>query len=64
MDGLVFLISCVQLFSQKRLTVFSKHCTVLDVLIASVAQMVEHHLAKVDVEGPNPFARSRFCEVG
>ena len=36
----------------------------ISVLIASVAQMVEHHLAKVDVEGPNPFARSRFCEVG
>ena len=26
--------------------------------IASVAQLVEHHLAKVDVEGSNPFARS------
>ena len=25
---------------------------------ASVAQLVEHHLAKVDVEGSNPFARS------
>lgn len=22
--------------------------------------MVEHHLAKVDVEGSNPFARSKF----
>ena len=27
---------------------------------ASVAQLVEHHLAKVDVEGSNPFARSNF----
>ena len=26
--------------------------------IASVAQLVEHHLAKVDVEGSSPFARS------
>jgi hypothetical protein len=25
---------------------------------AGVAQWVEHHLAKVDVEGSNPFARS------
>ena len=25
---------------------------------AGVAQLVEHHLAKVDVEGSNPFARS------
>ena len=25
---------------------------------ASVAQLVEHHLAKVNVEGSNPFARS------
>ena len=36
----------------------------VNVLIASVAQMVEHHLAKVDVGGPNPLARSRFYEVG
>ena len=28
------------------------------VFIAGVAQLVEHHLAKVDVEGSNPFARS------
>ena len=27
---------------------------------AGVAQLVEHHLAKVDVEGSNPFARSIF----
>jgi hypothetical protein len=27
---------------------------------AGVAQLVEHHLAKVDVEGSNPFARSKF----
>ena len=27
---------------------------------AGVAQLVEHHLAKVDVEGSNPFARSNF----
>ena len=27
-------------------------------LDAGVAQLVEHHLAKVDVEGSNPFARS------
>ena len=27
-------------------------------LYAGVAQLVEHHLAKVDVEGSNPFARS------
>ena len=26
--------------------------------LAGVAQLVEHHLAKVDVEGSNPFARS------
>ena len=25
---------------------------------AGVAQLVEHHLAKVAVDGPNPFARS------
>ena len=28
------------------------------VMLAGVAQLVEHHLAKVDVEGSNPFARS------
>ena len=28
------------------------------VSLAGVAQLVEHHLAKVDVEGSNPFARS------
>ena len=27
-------------------------------IYAGVAQLVEHHLAKVDVEGSNPFARS------
>ena len=27
-------------------------------ILAGVAQLVEHHLAKVDVEGSNPFARS------
>ena len=27
-------------------------------MVAGVAQLVEHHLAKVDVEGSNPFARS------
>ena len=26
--------------------------------------MVEHNLAKVGVEGPNPFARSRFIVLG
>ena len=31
---------------------------VLKVFVAGVAQLVEHHLAKVDVEGSNPFARS------
>jgi hypothetical protein len=31
---------------------------------AGVAQLVEHHLAKVDVEGSNPFARSNFLTVG
>src|SRR6478609_11030765 len=29
---------------------------------ASVAQLVEHHLAKVNVEGSNPFARSIFSQ--
>ena len=43
-----------------RLTVFGKDYKLSYVLIASVAQMVEHHLAKVDVEGSNPFARSKF----
>ena len=28
--------------------------------VASVAQLVEHHLAKVDVESSNLFARSIF----
>ena len=36
---------------------------------AGVAQLVEHHLAKVDVEGSNPFARStknilKFLSLG
>src|SRR5688572_23988316 len=31
---------------------------------ASVAQLVEHHLAKVNVEGSNPFARSIFSAFG
>ena len=30
--------------------------------VAGVAQLVEHHLAKVDVEGSNPFARSIFTD--
>ena len=30
----------------------------MDKSVAGVAQLVEHHLAKVDVEGSNPFARS------
>ena len=30
---------------------------------AGVAQLVEHHLAKVDVEGSNPFARSIILVV-
>jgi hypothetical protein len=30
---------------------------------ASVAQLVEHHLAKVNVEGSNPFARSIFVSA-
>ena len=33
---------------------------VLRVFVAGVAQLVEHHLAKVDVEGSNPFARSNI----
>ena len=34
--------------------------TITNILVgfAGVAQLVEHHLAKVDVEGSNPFARS------
>ena len=35
-----------------------------DVVFLGVAQLVEHHLAKVDVEGSNPFARSNFLVVG
>ena len=31
---------------------------------AGVAQLVEHHLAKVDVEGSNPFARSTLPAFG
>ena len=31
---------------------------------AGVAQLVEHHLAKVDVEGSNPFARSMNIPSG
>ena len=36
---------------------------------AGVAQLVEHHLAKVAVDGSNPFARSIFqikdnCKAG
>ena len=33
-------------------------------LLAGVAQLVEHHLAKVDVEGSNPFARSTLPAFG
>src|ERR1035437_1322079 len=32
-------------------------------LDASVAQLVEHHVANVNVEGSNPFARSTFISV-
>ena len=32
--------------------------------LAGVAQLVEHHLAKVDVEGSNPFARSTLPAFG
>ena len=31
-------------------------------LDASVAQLVEHHVANVNVEGSNPFARSIFLK--
>ena len=34
------------------------------VFVAGVAQLVEHHLAKVDVEGSNPFARSNLPAFG
>ena len=30
---------------------------------ASVAQLVEHHVANVNVEGSNPFARSIFISA-
>jgi hypothetical protein len=30
---------------------------------ASVAQLVEHNLAKVGVEGSNPFARSKILLI-
>ena len=30
---------------------------------AGVAQLVEHHVANVDVVGPNPIARSRYFEL-
>ena len=32
-------------------------------LDAGIAQLVEHDLAKVGVEGSNPFSRSKFCNV-
>jgi hypothetical protein len=32
-------------------------------LEASVAQLVEHHVANVNVEGSNPFARSIFTSA-
>ncbi len=32
-------------------------------LDAGIAQLVEHDLAKVGVEGSNPFSRSIFCTV-
>ena len=33
------------------------------IFYAEVAQLVEHHLAKVDVEGSSPFFRSIFGRV-
>lgn len=56
--GSFFTKSTISL--KTRLTAFCKDYKLSYVLIASVAQMVEHHLAKVDVEGSNPFARSKF----
>ena len=47
------------IFLKTGLTYVEKGSTLI-FSFASVAQMVEHHLAKVDVEGSNPFARSRF----
>ena len=32
-------------------------------MYAGVAQLVEHYLAKVDVEGSNPFARSNIAAI-
>ena len=45
-------------FFQKHLTSFEGHC-IFDFLKAGIAQLVEHHLAKVGVAGPNPVSRSR-----
>ena len=45
-DGVIIYLS----FNPKRKMVIG---------FAGVAQLVEHHLAKVDVEGSNPFARSK-----
>ena len=39
---------------------FVKEKMFLNASVAGVAQLVEHHLAKVDVEGSNPFARSKL----
>ena len=50
--------------SKKELNTFRELVDSLTFSYASVTQLVECHLAKVIVEGSNPFARSIFFGTG
>ena len=61
------IIACVIIVKQKEQSLYAYEIEIYlqnlvqlieNNLYAGVAQLVEHHLAKVDVEGSNPFARS------
>ena len=41
----------------------SEKIAIIAALDAGIAQLVEHDLAKVGVEGSNPFSRSKFCNA-
>ena len=50
------------IFSHKTLD-SSQKIAIIAALDAGIAQLVEHDLAKVGVEGSNPFSRSKFGTV-
>ena len=54
--SILLKLSCKPLDSHQNIAIIAA-------LDAGIAQLVEHDLAKVGVEGSNPFSRSIFCTV-